>query len=196
LTDENEIDQEEKELPPNVDTLKKIEELETKNEEYVNRLKYLQADFDNYKKRVTNDRKELIALASERLVRELLNLMDDFERALEHENDNTDDETKSQGIKMIYEQLRELIEKEGVTEIDTDCQLDPFEHEVVSRVSDPEYQDNDIMNCLQKGYKMGGKVIRPAKVVVCRRQDDKRGKKKIDVKDDDDTDVESELELG
>lgn len=165
----------------------KIEELEKENEKYLDRLKHLQADFENYKRRATKEKKEIIALATERLVRELLTLLDDFERALANSKDWKNPADHRRGLEMLYSQLSDIISREGVEAIDTDCKIDPFMHEVMTRVESPDYDDNRIIECLRTGYKMGGKVIRPAQVVVCCRDDaaGKEGPDKDVVEEDD-----------
>jgi len=149
----------------------RIEELEKKNEEYLDRLKHLQADFENYKKRMEKERREIITLSTERLVKQLLVLLDDFERALTNSNNCKVPENQKQGMKMVQNQLKEILGGENISEIDTSEKLDPFQHEVVTRVQNSKYEDNEIIECLQKGYKMGDKVIRPARVVICRKEE-------------------------
>lgn len=146
----------------------KVDELERKNEELLDKMKRLQADFDNYKKRMAKEHKEIMALASERLVRELLILLDDFERALTNLRNGADSVDQIAGLEIMLAQLKDILVREGVSEIETNCTLDPFQHEVVKKVEDSDHEDNEIIECLQKGYRMGNKVIRPARVIVCR----------------------------
>lgn len=149
------------------------DQLENDKQELLSKMKYLQADFDNYKKRCAKEKREITALASERVVRELLSLLDDFERALLNSGVKAEDPSiQTKGLEIMYNRLREILAREGVTLIDTGCKLDPFQHEVVTRTDEPGLEDNEIVDCLQKGYMMGDKVIRPAKVVVCRRSGD------------------------
>jgi|GEM_PF-879444 len=152
------------------DLMSRISELEKKNQEYLDRLKRLQADFDNYKKRMAKEREEYMALAAERVVKELLNLADDFERALTNSKGSGENPLRD-ALEMMYKQLKDILRKEGVVEIPTDCKLDPFEHEAVSKVDQPGKQEGEIVECLQKGYRIGNKVIRPARVVVCHREE-------------------------
>lgn len=156
----------EEEIP---DRAREIEEPSRKNEENLDKLKRLQADFDNYRKRAQKERDEITQLATARLVKELLQLSDNFERALSNPG-SLNGEAQLQGLKMMYDQLTDILRSEGVTEIDTDCKLDPFQHEVMTKVDDPNHADDEIVECVQKGYRMKGKVIRPARVIVCRRE--------------------------
>lgn len=162
-------------IPPEIK--KQIETFQKKSEELLSRLIRLQADFENYKKRSAKEREEIISLATERLVKELLVLVDDFERALSSTKDNCE-ELLDQGMEMIYKNLKDILRREGVSEIQTKCKLDPFKHEVISKVDDPSMEEGDIIECLQKGYMMGRKVIRPARVVVCMRESPERMEKK------------------
>ena len=155
-------------IPPEI--RKQIEEFQKKSEELLNRLMCLQADFENYRKRSAKEREEIISLATERLVKELLVIVDDFERALSKADENCE-ESLNQGMEMIYKNLKDILRREGVTEIPTKCKLDPFKHEVVSKMDDPTREEGDIIECLQKGYMMGHKVIRPARVAVCSREE-------------------------
>ena len=147
-----------------------IEELRKKNEEYLDNLKRLQAEFENYKKRVAKEKEEYIQLAGARILKELLGLADNFDRALSNPENDRDGRFTRQGLEMMRVQLMDILRREGVTEINTDCMLDPFQHEVMSKVDDEEKEDDEIVECLQKGYKMKGRVIRPARVVVCRKE--------------------------
>lgn len=149
----------------------KIAELEKKNAEYLDRLKRLQADFDNYKKRVAKEREEYSALATERIIKQLLDLLDNFERAIANSN-CSDESILRNALGMMYKHLKEILGKEGVVEIPTDCMMDPFEHEAISKVDREGKKEGEIVECLQKGYKIKDKVIRPARVVVCHRQED------------------------
>lgn len=152
----------------------KVSDLEKKNLECLERLKRLQADFDNYKKRVAKEREEYSALATERIVKQLLDLSDDFERAIANSKDS-DDGPLRDAIEMMYKQLKEILRKEGVVEIATDCMLDPFEHEAMSKVGMAGKKEGEIVECLQKGYKIRDKVIRPARVVVCHFEEGEKG---------------------
>jgi molecular chaperone GrpE len=174
---------------------REIDDLRQKNEEYLEKVKRLQAEFDNYRKRAAKEKEETIQLATVRLVKELLLLTDNFERALANSKKASDSDLQSQGLKMMYWQLMDILKGEGVTEIETRCKLDPFQHEVMTKVDDPEREDDDIIECVQKGYKMKGKVIRPARVIVCRREEPAVCEKKIGDDTDHDESCECEEEI-
>ena len=128
------------------------------------RLLRLAADFDNYKKRVAREREELLALANEKLVKELLPVLDDLERALvaaaEHEEARLED-----GVRLVHRALESLLERNGVKEIDTDGAFDPHRQEaLLAQPSDAP--EGSVIDVVQKGYTLGDRVIRPARVVV------------------------------
>jgi len=128
------------------------------------RLLRLAADFDNYKKRVARERQELVTLANERLVKELLPVLDDLERALvaaaEHEEARLEE-----GVRLVHRALESLLERNGVKEIDTDGAFDPHVHEAL--LAQPsEADEGTVIDVVQKGYTLGDRVVRPARVVV------------------------------
>jgi molecular chaperone GrpE len=128
------------------------------------RLLRLAADFDNYKKRVTRERDELMALSNERLVKELLPILDDLERALvaasEHEEVRLEE-----GVRLVHRSLATLLERNGVKEISTEGVFDPHVHEaLLAQPSDAE--EGSVIDVVQKGYTLGDRVVRPARVVI------------------------------
>jgi molecular chaperone GrpE len=124
----------------------------------------LAADFDNYRKRVAREHSELMGRATERLVKELLPVLDDLGRALvaadEHE------EAKLvEGVQLVHRQLSALLEREGLAEIETNGRFDPHVHEAL--LSQPsEQEEGTVLEVIQKGYRLGERILRPARVVV------------------------------
>jgi molecular chaperone GrpE len=138
--------------------------LEAERDEYLNDLKRVAAEFENYRKRVLRDQESLVARAHERLVRELLPVLDDLERALaaaeEHEEAKLEE-----GVRLVHRELEAALDREGVAEIETDGHFDPHVHEAL--LSQPsEAEEGSVLEVLQKGYKLGDHVLRPARVVV------------------------------
>jgi molecular chaperone GrpE len=128
------------------------------------RLLRLAADFDNYKKRVARERDEYLAHANERLVKGLLPILDDLERALtaaaEHE-----EATLEEGVRLVHRSLASVLEKQGVKTIDTAGKFDPHVHEAL--LSQPsEAEEGSVIDVVQKGYTLGDRVVRPARVVI------------------------------
>ena len=138
--------------------------LERERDELVDDLKRVAADFDNYRKRALRDQEALVARAHERLVKELLPVLDDLERALvaaeEHEEAKLED-----GVRLVHRELRNTLSKEGLVEIDTDGEFDPHVHEALLTQPSDE-ADGAILQVIQKGYRLGDRVLRPARVVV------------------------------
>jgi molecular chaperone GrpE len=137
---------------------------ERERDEYLDALQRLKAEFDNYRKRVARDQHELVARAAERLVRELVPILDDLERALEaaaeHEEAKLED-----GVRLVHRSLAEALAKEGLAEIATDGVFDPHTQEAL--LSQPsEAEEGTIIQVVQKGYTLGDRVLRPARVVI------------------------------
>ena len=140
------------------------QEEEQPEQEVDDRLLRLAADFENYKKRAAREREEYVAHANARLLSELLPVIDDLERALsaaeQHEEAQLED-----GVRLVHRALSEALRKEGLTEIATEGPFDPHVHEAL--LSQPsEAPEGDVIQVLQKGYELGDRVLRPARVVV------------------------------
>jgi molecular chaperone GrpE len=133
-------------------------------DEYLDALQRLKAEFDNYRKRVARDQQELAARAHERLMKELVPVLDDLERALEaasqHEEAKLED-----GVRLVHRSLADLLAREGLAEVATDGRFDPHSQEAL--LSQPSDQDEGtVLQVLQKGYLLGDRVLRPARVVI------------------------------
>ncbi len=142
----------------------RLREAETKRDEYLRDLQRLAADFDNYRKRALREQESLVARAHERLVRELLPVVDDLERALEaaakHEEAKLEE-----GVRLVYRELERVLAREGLVEIETDGRFDPHVHEAL--LAQPsEAEEGSVIQVVQKGYRLGDRVLRPARVVV------------------------------
>ena len=124
----------------------------------------LMADFQNYKKRVEKEKKDLYSYANEKLVTEQLEVLDNFERALEQE---TSDENFKKGMEMIFKQLSNVLEKSGLAEIAALGEdFDPNVHNAVMTEETEDYESGKVSGVMQKGYTLNGKVIRPSMVKV------------------------------
>ena len=141
-----------------------LEALRAENEELIDTLQRLQADFDNYRKRAARDQEALVARAGERIVKELLPVLDDLERALvaadQHEEAKLED-----GVKLVHRELEQLLAREGLAPVETDGKFDPHVHEAL--LTQPsESEEGSVIEVVQKGYRLGDRVLRPARVVV------------------------------
>jgi len=142
----------------------RIAELEAERDEYLNHLRRVAADFDNFRKRAARDQDALVARAHERLMKELLPVLDDLERALEAASQHEVVKLE-EGVRLVHRSLAAALEKEGLAEIETDGPFDPHNHEaLLTQPSDAE--EGQVIQVLQKGYRLGDRVLRPARVVV------------------------------
>jgi molecular chaperone GrpE len=129
------------------------------------RLLRLAADFDNYKKRVAREREEYVALANARLLGELIPVLDDLERALAAAEQHEEAQLE-EGVRLVHRSLASLLERHGIELIETDGQFDPHVHEALLARPAEEAESGAVLDVVQKGYKLGDRVVRPARVIV------------------------------
>ena len=147
------------------DLQKKVETLAAALQEKDNRLKRLQADFENFRRRTSKEREEIGNVVTQELLKSLLPIVDNFDRAMATEQQ--DGKAFQKGVEMIYTQLGETLKNVGLEPIETEGQkFDPNFHQAVMRVENPDLDDDTIAQELQKGYIVKGKVIRPSMVQV------------------------------
>jgi molecular chaperone GrpE len=124
----------------------------------------LAADFDNYRKRVAREQVDLTRRANERLLNELLPVLDDLERALEAAAEHEEAKLE-EGVRLVHRSLLGLVERHGLSEIETEGAFDPHVHEaLLAQPSDAEA--GTVLEVLQKGYRLGDHVLRPARVTI------------------------------
>jgi molecular chaperone GrpE len=155
----------------NVEELKQqYDEQIKRSDEYYQRLIRMQADFENYRRRVGKEKEELFKFAAEDLIIKLLPVIDNFERALTASKEDNQNTSKfKEGIEMIYRQFIDVLVKEGLSIIPTiGQQFDPVNHEVILQEETREQPENTIIEDLRRGYCFKGKAIRPAWVKVAR----------------------------
>ncbi|WP_314011428.1 nucleotide exchange factor GrpE [Mogibacterium diversum] len=146
------------------DNNKKAEAEENGDAKYLR----LMAEFQNYKKRVAKEKSDIHSYANEKIVTELLEVLDNFERALATDN-STDVEGYAQGMKLIFNQLLGVLTKSGLVEVKAlGEEFDPNMHNAVMTADSEEYDSNKVCSVLQKGYTLNGKVIRPSMVTVAK----------------------------
>lgn len=147
------------------DPAAEAEALKMQLAEGAERMKRLQADFENFRRRTRQEKEELSNMVVQDFIKELLPMLDNFDRAMAAEA--TDAAKFQQGVEMIYNQLTEILKSKGMELIDTkDAKFDPNFHQAVMRVENPDLEDEAIAMELQKGYMVKGKVIRPSMVQV------------------------------
>jgi molecular chaperone GrpE len=138
--------------------------LQAERNELFDRLQRLAAEFDNFRKRSARENAALTERANERLVKELIPILDDLGRALEAAAEHEEAKLE-EGVRLVHRSLAELLTKEGLAEIETEGKFDPHVHEAL--LSQPsEADEGSVIEVVQKGYKLGDKVLRPARVVV------------------------------
>ena len=140
-----------------------LEKAQMENQDMLNRLQRLQADFENFRKRSTKERVDLLNSANQSLVTNLLPVLDNFQRAL----DSQDTGKLKEGLGLILKQFQDILQKEGLKEIDSlNKPFDPNLHDAVMQVQLDDAPENTVVEVLQKGYLFRDKVIRPAMVKV------------------------------
>jgi len=143
--------------------------LEAERDEHLNDLKRVAAEFENYRKRVLRDQESLVARAHERLVKELLPVLDDLERALDYASKHEEAKLE-EGVALVHRSLADLLAREGLVEVETNGKFDPHTQEaLLSQPSDQE--EGAVIQVVQKGYKLGDRVLRPARVVISQGSD-------------------------
>jgi molecular chaperone GrpE len=143
----------------------RLADAEAKRDEYLELAQRVQADFENFRKRAAREQERLVGHAHERLVKELLPVLDDLERALEAA-ERHEDAQLVEGVRLVERSLRAALEKEGLREIETDGPFDPHVHEALLSQAREGAQSGSVVEVVQRGYRMGDKVVRPARVIV------------------------------
>jgi molecular chaperone GrpE len=127
----------------------------------------LQADFDNYRKRVARDAEDAAKRAGQRVIAEMLPALDNLERALAHVGAGGQSDQLVDGVQMVLQQMLDVFAKEGVERIDpVGGPFDPNEHQAVGQAERDDVPDGTVVDMYQAGYRMHGRVLRPAAVIV------------------------------
>jgi molecular chaperone GrpE len=138
-----------------------VEEASAPDDSYLR----LAADFDNYRKRVAREHVELTKRANERILNELLPVLDDLERALEAASAHEEAKLE-EGVELVHRSLAALLERHGLTPIETEGAFDPHVHEALLAQPGEGVDPGSVLQVLQKGYSLGDRVLRPARVIV------------------------------
>jgi molecular chaperone GrpE len=157
-------EQQESDLEAELQSLRaELESAREERDSYLEHMKRMKAEMENFRKRMERERERLIQSASERLVRELLPVLDNLERALESEGDI------QSGVQATRDQLLAVLQNEGLTPVASDGQhFDPNVHEAVMGQPSEEHEEDTIIQTLEKGYLLHGRAVRPAKVIVAK----------------------------
>jgi molecular chaperone GrpE len=139
--------------------------LAAERDEYLDHYRRIAAEFDNYKKRMAREQQALVQRAGERLVVDLLPVLDDLERAVDAFADHSKEHV-AEGVSLVHRALRTLLEKEGLIEVDpTGEAFDPHRHEALLQQPSPA-PEGTVIQVLQRGFLLGERVVRPARVIV------------------------------
>lgn len=142
------------------------QELQDLNQQYLR----LAADFENYKKRVNKERENSIAYGNEELIREMLNILDNLQRALEHSEEKEDAKPLIDGVKLVQKQFLNTLEKFGVKPIDASkgSEFDPMLHQAVDHAESADVEEGLVLSEILPGYTIKERLLRPALVVVAK----------------------------
>jgi len=156
------------EVPQEELLAKRVEELEASNAELNDRMLRLRADLENYRKRLVREKEEAVVFANTNLIVELLQFLDNLERAISAAKAGGDVKALSDGVEMIRDQLMSTLEKNwGLEKIDpSGGEFNPDEQEAYMAKTDPSLESEIVLEVLQPGYRLHSRVLRPAKVVV------------------------------
>jgi len=164
---QQEVQQPVEEQPQEPTLEQKVAELEQKVADLEDLKLRQMAEFDNYRRRTNKEKLDLIETAGESIFKNMLPLMDDFERAMQAIDKAQDVDALKEGIHLIYQKFLAFLDQNNVKPIETeDKDFDTDEHEAVTTFAAGEDKKGKVIDCTQKGYKLGDKVIRFAKVVV------------------------------
>ena len=180
-----------------INTLKeKLEESENQAKELEDKLLRVAADFDNFKKRTAREFENLAKFANENIISKLTDTLDNFQRALDHAKNSTDFDNFHRGVELIYDSLREVLEKEGLKPIKTIGEtFDPNFHEAVSQRESDEHPEGIITDEISKGYILNDRVIKAPKVIVstgAKEKAEKREEEKVEAEEKNTTEENKE----
>ncbi|HHG73547.1 MAG TPA: nucleotide exchange factor GrpE [Persephonella sp.] len=156
-----------KKLSQEIDQLKeKLQKTEEAAKKLSMLYQSLQKEFEDYKVRMRKEKEEAKEEGALRLAKGFMEIIDNFEKALESAQKTTDINALMKGIQMIHYQLYRFLQEQGIEKIDTSSGFNPLEHEAVETVISKKHKPNEIIKVIQTGYKFRGRTVRPAKVIV------------------------------
>lgn len=182
LTSERSGERKEKKRRSSKETMGELEaavrEAQEEAKENYERFLRASADFENYKKRVDREKAELMRYGNEELVKELVPVLDNLERALEHASGEVAQEGLIEGVQMTVTQFLQILQRFGVTPISAVGEsFDPTRHEAVMELATEDCEAGHVVSEMEKGYLLNDRLLRPAKVVVAKPQGDAEGAK-------------------
>lgn len=170
-----------KKIKISADELGALREKAAKADEYLEKMLRMQADFENRKKRHDREKIDFVKYANENLISDLLNVMDDFERAIDSAKNSNDAKMLLQGIEMVRSHFKSIMEDNGLKVIDPAGQpFDPEKQEAVEHIEDDGHPENTVLEVMRKGYELNGKVLRPAAVKVSKKKEEKNKSEEVE----------------
>jgi len=169
--EQTEVETQEEEKTTEVDPL---EAAQAEAAEYKDKYLRAHADFENSKRRLEKDKMNAVSYANESFAKDILAVIDSFENALESiegaDEENSSDvlEKMKEGVKLTYEQLKKILEKNHIKEVDCSGEFDPEVHQAIMQVESDEHNEGDVVQVMQKGYTIKDRVLRPAMVSTCK----------------------------
>ena len=172
-TQTEEVLEEQTETEENVD-VDPLEEARAEAADYKDKYLRAHADFENAKKRLEKDKMNAVSYANESFAKDILAVLDSFDNALssiesaEEENSSEVLEKMKEGVTLTYNQLKKILEKNQIKEIDCKGEFDPEVHQAIMQVESDEHESGDVVQVMQKGYTIKDRVLRPAMVSTCK----------------------------
>jgi len=156
---------------PRLGKVKRLEEAlkeeREKSNAYLNRLMYLQADFENYRKRLEKETREAVQLSNERLITNLLAVIDELEMAIQSGKETENKDALLEGVEMVLKKIYTTLRQEGLTKIEAAGRpFDPSRHEAIFKVPTKDYAEGTVIEEVRKGFMLKDKVIRPSMVKI------------------------------
>ncbi len=151
---------------------KELETIKKQLEDEKDRCLRLSAEFENLRKRTQKDKEEFVKYANEKLIIELIDIMESFERGLENANESSNNDKLIKGMELIYKQLKNVLEKNGLVPIKAlGEKFDPYKHEAMMQTPSDDSAEDIVLEEFQRGYMLNNKVIRYSKVRVSKNKD-------------------------
>jgi len=151
-----------------------LEAAQAEAAEYKDKYLRAHADFENSKRRLEKDKMNAVSYANESFAKDILAVIDSFENALEsieganEENSSEVLEKMKEGVKLTYEQLKKILEKNHIKEVDCSGEFDPEVHQAIMQVESDKHNEGDVVQVMQKGYTIKDRILRPAMVSTCK----------------------------
>ncbi len=172
-TEEQEQTEEEEQSEKSVE-VDPLEAAQAEAAEYKDKYLRAHADFENAKRRLEKDKMNAVSYANESFAKDILAVMDSFENALasmesaDEENTSEVLEKMKEGVTLTYEQLKKILEKNHIKEVDCTGEFDPEVHQAIMQVESDEHNEGDVVQVMQKGYTIKDRILRPAMVSTCK----------------------------